>query len=153
MPNWCVGTLKVRGDKENIRNFLRGAFVCPVSMFSTEKPTIEEQEGLISVTAPGLCHHFYIKGSRRNFINSNSIEWYTDEQILLIPEYEAAWGIDTDVLTDLSVKYQIDIKIYAFEKGMQFNHDFEVHKGKIIKNKEITFDCYDWECVCPELGG
>ena len=35
----------------------------------------------------------------------------------------------------------------------EFNIDFEVHKGKVIKNNEIKFDDYVWECTNPEIGG
>ena len=46
-----------------------------------------------------------------------------------------------------------DIKIYAFEAGMEFNQDIEIIKGKIIKDKEIKFENYQWECIEPNIGG
>lgn len=49
--------------------------------------------------------------------------------------------------------YDIDIKIYAFEAGMEFNQDIEIIKGKIIKDDEIKFENYQWECIEPNLGG
>ncbi|MGR5995465.1 hypothetical protein ACT7C9_25025 [Bacillus cereus] len=56
-------------------------------------------------------------------------------------------------LATLSKEYNVDIKIYAFEKGMEFNQDVEIHKGEIIKNVEIEFDNYMWECINPNMGG
>lgn len=58
-----------------------------------------------------------------------------------------------DALTEISKKYNLDFKIYAYERGMQFNIDFEVHKGEVIKCNEIQFDDYIWECTNPNIGG
>ena len=68
-------------------------------------------------------------------------------------DFESAWNIDTDCLRIISKLYDIDFKIYAFEGGMQFNKDIEIIKGKIIKDEEIRFNNYIWECIDPELGG
>ena len=32
---------------------------------------------------------------------------------------------------------------------MEFNQDVEIYKGEIIKNVEIEFDDYMWECINP----
>ncbi|AJA41398.1 hypothetical protein AXJ14_gp078 [Geobacillus virus E3] len=114
-----------------------------------EKEVIEDEYIL---TVKTNANHFHVKGSRRNFIESNIIEWYFDDHILML-DLSGAWTIDVETLTDLSKEYQLDFKIYAFERGMEFNIDFEVHKGEIIKCEEITFNDYDWECINPTMGG
>lgn len=53
----------------------------------------------------------------------------------------------------ISKKYNIDLKIYAFERGMEFNLDIEVSKGKVIKSEVIKFDNYMWDCIDPLSGG
>lgn len=68
-------------------------------------------------------------------------------------DFKSAWDINTDHLRIISRLYDIDFKIYAFEGGMQFNKDIEIIKGKIIKDEEIRFNNYIWECIDPELGG
>lgn len=144
MPNWCVGTLKVRGEKENIKRFLTGG------LDADKLNNVEEDEYCLAVTSKGS---FHIRGTHRNFIQSDSIEWDFDRGILAIEDFEAAWGIDVEPLAKISLEYGVDFKIYAYEKGMQFNHDIEIHKGVIIKNDQITFDNYDWECPEPRRGG
>lgn len=62
-------------------------------------------------------------------------------------------GIDAEKLAEVSKKYEIDLKIYAFECGMEFNQDVEIINGEIIKNDEIKFDDYRWECINPTKGG
>jgi len=161
MPNWCVGTLKVRGEKENIRRFLleglspidTGAAIASMLGKEVEVNTIALDEDEYSLTLK-TKEGFHIKGTHRNFIDSREIEWYHDsDSPLIIPDFEAAWGIDTAELASISEFFQIDMKIYAYERGMEFNHDFEVHKGEVIKNDEIKFDDYVWECPEPHRGG
>lgn len=60
-----------------------------------------------------------------------------------------AWTIHVEQLLEISKKYNIDLKIYAFERGMEFNLDIEVSKGKVIKSEVIKFDNYMWDCIDP----
>ena len=48
---------------------------------------------------------------------------------------------------------KFDLKLYAFERGMEFNRDIEILNGVLVKDKTITFDNYYWDCVCPLIGG
>ena len=64
-----------------------------------------------------------------------------------------AWTIHVKQLLEISKKYNIDLKIYAFERGMEFNLDIEVSKGKVIKSEVIKFDNYMWDCIDPLSGG
>lgn len=163
MPNWAEGVLKVRGTRKDIRNFLTGALEAIPSVsqqiallrgqeFKAPEVKIQEDEWDFNMKAP---HGFYISGTRRAFIEGN-IQWdFSDrhEEVLSIDSFKQAWGVDADSFAELSKQYDVDIKIYAFERGMEFNQDIEIHKGEIIKNNEIKFDDYEWECLMPNLGG
>lgn len=54
MPNWIKGTLKVRGEQENIKRFLSEQL---------ENACIEEHNGWIDVKKTGWS--IYLKGSYR----------------------------------------------------------------------------------------
>jgi hypothetical protein len=160
MPNWCEGSLKVRGEKENIKRFLLEAFM-PIqpAILQILRPDIKgpelnvtEDEWSLTIESTGN-DGFHVKGTRRNFIESSSIEWEFDREVLIIDGFKAAWGVYADQLAEISKEYNIDFKIYAFEKGMEFNQDIEIHKGEIIKDDEIQFNDYYWECINPTLGG
>jgi hypothetical protein len=165
MPNWCEGNLKVRGEKENIKRFLLEAFqpihpaILQMLRPDIKAPEVNVTEDKWSMTIESTgTDGFYVKGTRRNFIESNSIEWEIRDEdaethILIIENYKAAWGIEAEPLAKLSKEYELDFKIYAFEQGMEFNQDIEIHKGEIIKNDEIQFKDYEWECILPNLGG
>lgn len=160
MPNWCTGNLKVRGEYKNIKEFLsKEMMILGGSPFNRtyEQPVIDEEYGIaINVGKQGM----WFRNAYRSYFESDIDVWIDEEEkedgnILTINlgELQTAWGTDTKALTELSKQYNLDFKIYAYERGMEFNIDFEVHKGKVIKNNEIKFDDYIWECTNPEIGG
>lgn len=156
MPNWCTGDLKIRGKKEDLVKFLKECLVSTGYFgISNEEVAIEEQKYMTTFSLKNS--KFHIKGTRRSFIDSECIEIWWDnngeEEIIILEDYETAWALDTEALTKLSKEYNIDFKIFAFERGMEFNLDYEVVKGEVVKNKEITFDNYRWECISPMIGG
>lgn len=162
MPNWCKGTLKIRGKRENILKFLEnGTSLLKGFWFPEEiKPEIKTND-LATIEIKNITediNSLYIKGTRRNFIDpiENEVFMYDyeeEETIIYLENFKAAWGIDAEALRVISKRYDIDFKIYAFERGMEFNQDIEIIKGKIIKDEEIKFKDYVWECIEPGIGG
>lgn len=164
MPNWCKGTLKVRGKKENIIKFLEDGTSLLDGLWEPKeiKPKLKINDcdaiEIENIDKLKGIDCLYIKGTRRHFIDPVESEIFVydgkeKEVIICLKNFRAAWGIDADALRVISTRYDIDFKIYAFECGMEFNQDIEIVKGKIIKNEEITFDNYYWECIEPEIGG
>lgn len=169
MPNWAEGSLKVRGLEKDVIAFLKGALSGIPSVGASMKaalsvgdikiPNVEiEEDGFnIKISSPNGLH---IEGSRRAFIEGVVDYWFLDDEedepsqvVFTIDNFKQAWAVQTDNFARLSKKYNIDIKIHAFEKGMEFNQLIEIHKGEIIKDEEIQFADYQWECVLPNLGG
>lgn len=50
-------------------------------------------------------------------------------------------------------EYDVDIKIFTFECGMEFTQEIEISKGEIIKNVCYEYDDYQWEFPFSNLGG
>ena len=155
MANWICGDLKVRGTKENIKKFLIEGLI---STGSKIKPEITcDDKWKFSIRSN--TDSFYIKGTRGSFIEKEGIytyinDWKDDEErVIVLDEYKSAWAIDVVGLVNLSKEFNIDFKILGFELGMEFNQDVEIVKGEVIKNEEITFDDYEWECIRPHIGG
>ena len=67
--------------------------------------------------------------------------------------YRSAGDAEPAILLALARASGVDIKLYAFERGAQFNRNIEIIGGKLVKDETIKFDDYDWECVCPLIGG
>lgn len=166
MPNWADGVLKIRGKKENIIRFAKecitGINGWKVQNIDTTNATYElgKNEDFNVVLTDDILiikgtMDTHIEGTRRMFIQDKKIEWWfkdTDVEIFTV-SVQQAWGISAKNLQDLSKKYDLDFRIYAFEKGMEFNQEIEVIKGEITINREIEFDDYNWECINPKLGG
>ncbi len=140
--DWVEGTLKVRGDKSDIKKFLIGA----IESVDEKECLITEDENEIVVRLPDESERFYVKNSYRNFIYGSKIVWDKVWEVLLIPGYHGPASIDTKHLAALSAEYNVDLKIFAYLHGIEYSIDFEVHKGKIIKEEEATDEDYIWEC-------
>lgn len=140
--DWVEGTLKVRGDKVDIMNFLIGA----IESVDEKECLITEDEYEIVARLPDKSERFYVKNSYRNFIYGPKIVWDKEWEVLLIPGYHGPASIDTEQLAALSAEYNVDLKIFAYLHGIEYSIDFEVHKGNIIKEEEVTDEDYIWEC-------
>jgi hypothetical protein len=149
MPNWCKGTLKVRGEKSNLEKFVFEGLQ-PVGFFGEAKEPLKEDEWG-NVYTKGTC---WIEGTHRGFVEGLDLDLSDIEYGGVIHlDAKFAWGVDVEGLQKLCQKYNVDIRMYAFERGMHFNQEVEIINGEITMDNEITFDDYDWECPCPCLGG
>lgn len=165
MPNWCQGIMKVRGTKEKLLKFLnegieRRGFPRTESDDYTIYPlNITENdynEVNIRVTDEEHNSWLYFKDSRRMFIESN-IEWYfwgeDGETEIKILDIKQAWNIEADYLQEVSKKFNIDIRVEAYECGCAFKQEIEIINGEITIDKVIEYDDYNWEAYDPRLGG
>ena len=151
MPNWCAGTLRVRGRQKYLQNFvLKGLKPCDI--FGNEHTKLELDE-LGHVYCDKTC---WIEGTHRGFVNNLNLyfEDYDDDSIQTITlDAKFAWNINSEELLKVCQKYHVDMRIYAFEQGMEFNLEIEIINGKITKDSYFAFQDYKWECICPNMGG
>lgn len=151
MPNWCEGTLKIRGKQKDVKRFVLEG-LRPVDFFGNEKEPLNLDK-YNNVYSNDSC---YIEGTYKGFVKD--LDVYFDEEedeniICKAVEAKFARGIEVETLVETSKKYGVDFKIYAFERGMEFNQDIEIIAGEIVKDEEIKFNDYTWECICPNVGG
>lgn len=147
MPNWCKGTLRVRGKKKNVIEFmLKG--LKPVG--NGRSLALNKFENIDSDET------YWIENTYRGFVLGvdEFFSDYEDEDIVTVAlDSKFAYDIDSEGLLKISKKYSVDMKIYGFEKGMQFNRNIEIINGEILKDENIEFKDYDWECICLNMGG
>ena len=150
MPNWAKGSLKLRGKSENIASALNEM------LLSDTVPLEDEYDGTrlrFNNTAP----YFYINGTRRAFVDQKQIEgWLELEKEFCIVEldnFKQAWSAIPENYQEISSKFDVDIKIFTFECGMEFTQEIEISKGEIIKNICYEYDDYQWEVPFSNLGG
>ena len=161
MPNWVEGKLKIRGNKKDMATFfkeeMREVEYQNVPVTNSVKIDIDK-DGDFVVEKIDFTHRFKLKNARHYITESSIDSFYSccksvNGKDVLVVGFEAAWLIDAEYFAEMSKKYDIDFKIYAFEQGKEFNQNIEVVKGEIIKDEVIEFDDYVWECIDPTIGG
>ena len=176
MPNWISGTLKVRGTYDDVKKFYTEGVkrVEPEwnkkerDMLYVEIPKDEwmevheygetgKRECSITLKNGGDYGDWtYVKDTRRAFISSDIIEFYEDgcnETVIGISRINQAWGFAEEDWVDISNNYNVDIRLFGLECGMQFGEELEIINSKTTMYKTITYDDWDWECPFPDMGG
>lgn len=134
MPNWAEGTLKLRGRRENVASALKEM------LLGNKGATLEEE----------------YDGTLLRFKNEKDIEIWLDDDFVIIEleDFKQAWAALADNYTEISSKFDVDIKIFTFEMGMEFTQEIEISKGEIIKNiVNENFTNYSWDVPFSRLGG
>lgn len=148
MPNWCEGTLKVRGTLENVRRFMEEGI-----NWAPSKLMVDDYDGELDFSTSGTGER-WIKGTNRHFIMCDEYRCaYICEGHTLFLHLKAAWYINAEELQAVCQEYGVDMKVEAYERGMQFGQIVEIINGEITRNEDIEYLDYDWDCPCPTLGG
>lgn len=151
MPNWCKGCLKVRGTTANVKKFILEGLK-PVDLLGNELLKLELSD-IGEVESKSAC---WIEGTTRGFVENlyEDFSFVEDDEIFTaILDAKFAWAVDAVELLALCKKYDVDMKLYAFERGGEFNQDILIAGKEILKDNRITFEDYIWECICPTVGG
>ena len=151
MPNWCEGSLKVRGTKASLKTFILEG-LHPVGFLGEEREKLSLMNMVIFIQKK----HVGLKNTRRGFVEGVEVylsDHEDDEILVVVFDSKFAWGINASELLETCIKYHVDMKIHAFEMGMEFNQVIEIIDGKIVKDEELHFKDYQWDCICPKLGG
>jgi len=145
MANWCEGTLKLRGRPEIIAQLCNECFV-------GVRATIYNNDDL-EITSSDWCR---VVGNGCAFIMECNVGLSFSEgetEISMALPLKEAYNINSVFWAELSKKYGLVIRIHAFEKGMEFERELEVHKGHYYTDKKIEYADYVWESPMPLLGG
>lgn len=162
MPNWCEGMLKIRGKQENVFNLLADNLqVWKTVLVKDPKFDIRDEldKEAIDIDRKNEIIHVkktaHIKGTRRNFVEPNDINVWKgkDGNSCVAIEFKAAWDVLSEPYLELSKRYNVDIKIEAFERGMEFSRYILIENGDLKEDKDVEYDDYVWDCVMPHLGG
>ena len=161
MPNWIEGTMKLRGKREDIKRFLDNEL--DTSSYYGEKRSIEEQ---VQCNSDGEYTEYtfkdepHIKGTRRAFITSDYLYMDEDEEVVCL-SIKQAWSFDVtpdgrevELWKDNAHKYNIDIKLYGVESGVQFCQEvIALRNCDRVINNVIGYEDWNWDCPFPNMGG
>ena len=169
MPNWCEGNIRFRGKAENIRRFLMNEIVCCRMVNHEtveEKPIIEDKDFLLIFKLPNEHSWFYIKGTRRNFFETDVIEVWIDrfgeadkdkEVIVCVDNFRVAWSFEhDDAWKEFAKRYDFDVKMTGWESGMLFEQVKTIHRNGSVTDSVTEYRSTEewmWNCPMPNLGG
>ena len=153
MPNWIEGTLKIRGNDEDLKRFFKEGLEASTTAGykkSDEEAVKCDLEG--SWREVWLHDEPHIKGTRRAFVENNYICWEKAYDCVAM-NIKQAWAFNTDEFQKISKQFNLDIRFWGVEKGMEFCQDVEISRGTITRNDELKYDDFIWDCPMPLLGG
>lgn len=164
MPNWCEGTIKMRGKRDNILAFFRkGINVYKHNFDDPDNLIVEGRELWYKETEFGsdieieIKEDCYIEGTRRAFLEAQTVDLYGEETETVTLNAKQAWSFLVDQFVSIAKEFNIDIRGYGIECGMEFCQEFEI----VTKDGETTttideviqYDDWEWECPFPHMGG
>lgn len=150
MPNWAEGTIKLRGERQDIISALEEMFKNDDVVIKREKDNCDYVYMFFETKS-----YFYINGTRRAFIDSSKFDIMMEEDfgIIEIDKFQQAWAALPENYTEISKKHNIDIKIFTFEQGFQFTQEIEISNGEVIKDICKEYDNYEWDVPFAHMGG
>ena len=171
MPNWCEGTIKIRGKTENIVKWLKEGLNKYEFDYETNelKPIdkdiwqyIHEEDGIISIELDldSRGQDVAIEETTRAFITSDQV-WNlgTNESLnpIIYLNFRQAWGIRPIEFVKLAKKYKLDFNLYGIERGAGRIDAYEIfNNGEAVVDNSKIFAFYSdffWECPFPWMGG
>ena len=176
MPNWAAGNIRVRGKRENIIRYIQENLI---AIYELQDNKWEERPVHLSVDAGGYelvitrdedtWRSVWFKNSKRMFIdfddystkNSYTIcgelsddEKHTKEdQVLFLSGFKGAWGIDDECFRKAAVDYKVDIRIFVWERGMEWSSIATYYRDGHVEENSQTYSDWMWESALPDYGG
>ena len=176
MPNWAEGNIRIRGKRENIIRYIQENLI---SVYELQYDQWEERPVHLEVSAGGWellinkdedtnsC--LWFKDSKRMFIdydrsdtgNKHTIsgEFSDDEkhtkedQVLFLNGFKGAWGIDDEYFRKAAVDYKVDIRLFVWERGMQWSSRSTYFRNGRVEGDSQTYSDWMWESALPNYGG
>ena len=169
MPNWCEGTVGIRGKRDDVLKFLKEGFeryrydgethknaLVSSDIFKMDEDLSDEDDVIYLDVDDTAGTWIWIKDTQRAF--------FDDEQNVhpIIAEKQRngeswtcripikqAWSYHEDDWMALSSKYHLDFNLYGIECGMEFMMEVQIIDGKCTESKVTDTESGDWCWVCP----
>jgi hypothetical protein len=166
MPNWCEGTLRIRGKvKDIIQMFFDNLEIVTYTGENARKSTPIKDDVSVYWNCEARSYFefyglkegvVYFKDSKRLMVNEGEFEYRKDELDEVrscAMDVQQAWRLDVKYLAELSGKYNLEMKITGFELGQEMVQRIYVKNGEVLENEEIEYEDWYFDCICPRLGG
>lgn len=168
MPNWIEGSLKVRGSYENVKRF----FIEGLNSYEydwetcTQKLMGKETWMDVSVYDEGEENEetdieikdkewIYVENTARAFvIGGCCIYLHKDDcEVIGCAPIRQAWSFYTEGWKTVSKEYNVDIRLYGIECGMEFCQEVIIKGGELLADRKTKYLNWMWDCPFPLMGG
>lgn len=173
MPNWCEGSLRIRGKYDDVIKFFKEGI--NAYTFDTKSPNGEkvDRDKWFELVKESDAHSYiyfdnvngnhrcvYIENTRRAFIDeAYDISILTHNEVTTTAcAIKQAWGFEPDDWLEISNKYHLELKLFGIECGMGFYEEMYIKDGEIISDTSYApanglYDDFIWNCPFPWMGG
>ena len=167
MPNWIEGTMKLRGKMTDVKRFFDEGLDASAWFGSGRPEDLPKQRIYKGDVEKGWIEYEFhnephVKDTRRMFITDDGVWMYKDDTMCCF-NIKQAWSFDCEDdlerLINIADTYQLDIRLYGIECGVEFcqevivEHGADGNRGRIVANNEIRYEDWGWECPFPRMGG
>lgn len=170
MPNWCEGSLKLRGDPMDILRFIQEGLNVYSYSNSHDNTLLDKSKwmGVIENTDSVEIYfdhdEIYVEDTQRAFINLvytglAKREVYIDKHKnpeICVLHVSQAWSFREEDWIEIAKKYNLDIRLTGIEQGMGFMEDLIITKDGEVTDLSPSYENYDdfrWNCPIPFIGG
>ena len=166
MPNWCEGTMKVRGKRKNVENFLLNGLNKYLFNPKTKEYEKMPKEQAIEITENeygkeiDIIDSVYIEGTYRAFVDESRVffdaEESDDKEIIVVLPFRQAWSIHPEDFDKLKNECGVDFRLYGIDCGMGVEIEVIAVRGEETVCTGGNYGSYDdflWECPFPHMGG
>lgn len=179
MSSWSYGVVRFRGKEMDILNMLKNEikwcgtdkvthmsvrYNVVVKKNTYGEPTIEAPEDAKS--KEWIFSGFYFVNGTRTILGDGSVifpayryeycwENEEDERVVwAFDSFHEAYGVEPDLFATISKKYNLDIRVNAWDKGFGCYSNLIVKSdGTIEKMDVIEHKDWAWESEMPQMGG
>lgn len=170
MPNWCEGSLKLRGDPMDILRFIQEGLNVYSYSNSHDNTLLDKSKwlGVIENTDSVEIYfdhdEIYVEDTQRAFINLvytglAKREVYIDKHKnpeICVLHISQAWSFREKDWIEIAKKYNLDIRLTGIEQGIGFMEDFIITRDGEVTDLSPSYENYDdflWYCPIPFIGG
>lgn len=173
MPNWCEGSLKLKGDPMDILRFINeglNAYEYDWVLDKRSSNVVDKSKWMSIVDNTDSVEIYfdrddiYVEDTQRAFINLvytglAKRELYIDKHKnpeICVMHVSQAWGFRDENWIEIAKKYNLDIRLTGIEQGMGFMEDLIITKDGEVTDLSPSYENYDdfeWNCPIPFLGG
>lgn len=174
MPNWCEGSLKLKGDPKDILRFINEG----LNVYEYDYRALHERSSNVMDKSKWMSivdntdsveiyfdhDEIYVEDTQRAFINLvytglAKRELYIDKHKnpeICVMHVSQAWGFRDENWIEIAKKYNLDIRLTGIEQGMGFMEDLIITRDGEVTDLSPSYKDYDdfeWNCPIPFLGG